>query len=170
VIIDNAASSPTDLFVLPHFAGAATPYMDTEAMGAIIGLTINTTRQVFARALLEGMTYEMMINLDCLKESGLEVSELRAVGGLAKSNKLLQLKADMMGKKVVSLNVAEAGTLGVAMLAGTASGIYQSLEHAVSLLVKVKKEYYPTETIHRIYQEKFEHYKKIYPAVKSIYR
>ncbi len=169
VIIDNSSSNPTDIFVLPHFAGAATPYMDTHAIGAIVGLQMNTTRAQFARALLEGMTYEMMINMERLNQSGLEVSELRAVGGLAKSEKLLQLKADMMGKKFVSLHVSEAGTLGAAILAGTASGIYSSLEQAVSTLVRVKKEYYPEPAIHSIYQEKFECYKKIYPAIKSIY-
>ena len=79
------------------------------------------------------------------------------------------MKADMTGCKVTTLNVSEAGTLGVAILAGTASGVYKSLEDAVEKLVKKKKEFYPDEKLHEFYREKFETYKKIYPAVKSIF-
>lgn len=170
LLIEKAGSKPSDLFVLPHFAGAATPYMDTEAKGAIIGLNINTKNTDIIKAILEGITFEMMINLERLDEVGIKADELRAVGGLAKSDDFLQLKADMMGKKVVSLNVSEAGTLGVAILAGTASGVYNSLDQAVDLLVKKKKEFYPDKKLNDIYNEKFETYKELYPAVKRIYQ
>lgn len=170
VMIESASQSPSDLFLLPHFAGAATPYMDNEAKGLIVGLTINTKPQDIAKAILEGITFEMMINLEKLEEASIAVNELRAVGGLARSETFLQLKADMMGKKVVSLDVVEAGTLGVAMLAGTACGMYKSLEGAVEQLVRKKKEFYPDEKLGAIYREKFEVYKRLYPAMKSIYK
>lgn len=79
------------------------------------------------------------------------------------------MKADMMGRTVTTLGVSESGTLGVAILAGTASGIYNSLEDGVEKLVKKNKEFYPNEKLHGIYIDKFETYKRIYPAVKSIY-
>jgi len=168
LLINKAAPEPTDLFILPYFAGTGTPYMDTEAKGVIMGLTQETGKDKVIRAILEGITYEMMLNLECLEEAGVKIDELKAVGGGARSEFWLQLKANMMGKKIVSLNVSEAGTLAVAMLAGTASGIYNSLEDAVEKLVKVKREFYPDEKIHGIYQEKYQNYKKIYPAVKGI--
>lgn len=168
LLIGKAAKEPTDIFILPYFAGTGTPYMDTGATGMILGLTQETTKGEVIRAILEGITYEMVFNLECLERAGIEIEELRAVGGGAKSEFWLQLKADMMGKKVVSLNVSEAGTLAVAMLAGTASGVYKSLEDAVDKLVKVKKEFYPDEKLHQIYMEKYQTYKKIYPALKEI--
>jgi xylulokinase len=106
----------------------------------------------------------------CLKEAGVGIEEFRAVGGLAKSEYFLQLKADMTGKKISSLNVSEAGTVGVSILAGTACGVYKSLEDGVSKLVRVKKVFYPNHEITEIYNKKFERYKNVYPAVKSVYR
>lgn len=168
-MIDQATKEPSSVFVLPHFAGAATPYMNTAAQGAIIGLNINTKPADIIKAIIEGLTFEIMINVERLKEAGVHVDELMTVGGLAKSDIFLQLKADMMGKKVTTLNVSEAGTLGVAILAGTASGVYQNLEDAVAKLVRKNKTYYPDDRLHEQYLDKFETYKKIYPAIKSIY-
>lgn len=169
LLIEKATPVPSDIFVLPHFAGAATPYMDTGSKGAIVGLNINTKAEDIIKAVLEGITFEIMVNVERLEEAGVKVEELRVVGGLAKSDLFLQLKADMMGKKVTTMQVSEAGTLGVAILAGTASGVYANTEEAVRKLVKTKKEFYPNQTLHDIYMEKFQTYKKIYPAVKSIF-
>jgi len=169
LLIEKATKRPTDIFVLPHFAGAATPYMDTEAKGAIIGLSINTKAEDIIKAILEGITFEIMVNVEKLEEAGINIDEMRAVGGLAKSEHYLQLKADIMGRKVTSMQVSEAGTLGVAILAGTASGVFGSIEEAVKSLVKTKKEFYPDKKLHEIYMEKFQTYKKIYPSVRRIF-
>lgn len=138
--------------------------------GAIVGLNINTKAEEIIKAILEGITFEMMVNIEKLGDAGVKVEEMRVVGGLAKSDTFLQLKADMMGKKVTTLKVSEAGTLGVAILAGTASGAYKSLEDAVEILVKKKKEFYPDKKLHEVYIEKFQTYKRIYPAVKNIFQ
>lgn len=160
--------APSPVFVLPHFAGAATPYMDMEAKGAIIGLNIGTSAQDILKAALEGITFEIMVNLEHLANAGIQVDELRTVGGLAKSEPFLQLKANMMGKKITALELSEAGTVGVAILAGTAIGMFRSSEDAVARLVRPKKSFYPDERIHRKYLDRFESYKRIYPAVKQI--
>lgn len=170
ILIAKATKTPTDIFILPHFAGAATPYMDTESKGAILGLSIDTKKEDLIKAVLEGINYEMMVNINCLQKSGVGIEEFRAVGGLAKSEYFLQLKAHMTGKKVSALNVSEAGTVGVSILAGTACGMYKSLQDGVTKLVKVRKVFYPNHEITEIYNKKFEHYKNVYPAVKSVYR
>jgi len=156
------------VFILPHFAGAATPYMDPDAQGVALGLGIDTTREEIFKAILEGITFEAMVNLECLEKAGIAVNELRVSGGLAKSDYMLQLKADMMGRKIVSLNASEAGTVGVAILAAAAGGIFKSIDEAVSRLVTVKREYRPDDKRTLAYAEKFQTYKKIYPAFKSI--
>ncbi|HHW47262.1 MAG TPA: hypothetical protein GXX14_01425 [Clostridiaceae bacterium] len=169
VIISRCPEEPTNLLFLPHFAGAGTPYMDTESKGVIAGLDINTSRGSVIKSILEGVNFEMLINTDRFEEAGISIDELRVVGGLAKSETFLQLKANIMGKKVVSLNISEAGTLGVAILGGTACGIYSSIEDAVTKLVKPRKEFYPDEKIHSIYMEKYEKYKKVYDAVRVLF-
>ena len=169
VLIEEAVEGPSGLFVLPHFAGAATPYMDGAAVGAIIGLGLDTGPGQILKAILEGVTFEMMVNLDRLAQAEVAITELRATGGLARSPKLLQLKADMMGLPVRSLAVSEAGTVGVAILAGTACGLYASLAAGVARLVRLGPTYLPDPARHQDYQERFRTYQRIYPAVRGIY-
>lgn len=169
LLLQEVAKEPTNLFILPHFSGTGTPYMDAKASGAILGLTLNTTRGEMIRGILEGVTYEMMVNLEILEEAGIELSTLRVMGGGARSPFNLQLKADMMGKRLKTLSVSEAGTLGGAILAGRACGIFRSLKEAVKEMVHVEREYEVCEDVHRAYQERFKVYKEIYPAIKGMY-
>lgn len=170
-ILDSKAASvdSSDILVLPHFAGAGTPYMDTGAKGAISGLNFSTIPIQLYKASLEGVTFEMLYNLECLSDAGVCINELRAVGGGAKSNLWLQIKSDILNKKIETLNVDEAGTLGTAIIAGTATGIYSSLDEAVKTLVKVKKEFYPNKEAHEKYMEKYYKYKKMYKAIREIH-
>ncbi|GAA0181303.1 xylulokinase [Clostridium sediminicola] len=165
---ERAAKKPTDILVLPHFAGSGTPYMNPDSKGAFIGLDFNVTKGHIFRSLLEGVTYEMKYNIECLKEAGIEIEEFRACGGGARSDLWLQIKADIMNKKVVALDVDEAGTLGTIILVGVALGIYTSLEEAIEKLVRVKKEFYPNEENVRIYEKNYLRYKKIYEAVYNV--
>ncbi|MGE5605419.1 MAG: FGGY-family carbohydrate kinase [Bacteroidota bacterium] len=164
----KASREPTGLLVLPHFTGTGTPYMDTWAKGAIVGLSLDVTPPMLYRAFLEGVTYEMLLNIECLEAAGVYIQELRAVGGGAKSNFWLQLKADVIGKKIVALNINEAGTTGTAIIAGTATGVYKSMDEALQWLVKPKKEFYPTDGYHQIYAGYYQKYKRMYQAVKEI--
>ncbi|MFC4778722.1 L-fuculokinase [Paenibacillus sp. GCM10023252] len=166
--IQLASADPSPLFVLPHWAGAATPYMDVEATGAIIGLNLASTAADIMKAILEGITFEMMVNVERMEHLGIAIHELRAVGGLANSDAYLQLKADMMGKVVSSLHIGEAGTLGVAILAGKAAGLFHTHEEAVNRLVKVKQAFYPDAARRQFYLERFNQYKKLYPALKGL--
>jgi len=169
VLIEQAEEGPPGLFVLPHFAGAATPYMDGGAVGAIVGLGLDTSPGRIIQAILEGLTFEMMINLARLAEARVAITELRATGGLARSATLLQLKADMMGLPVTALAVSEAGTVGVAILAGTACGLHSSLEEGVARLVKPGRTYLPDPARHRRYQDQFGIYRGLYPALRTAY-
>ena len=164
-----APKEPTDLLILPHFAGAGTPYMDTAATGAILGLSLNVDSRQIYRGILEGVTYEMMVNLECLGSAGVYIEELRAVGGGSRSDLWLQIKADIMNKKITRLDVEEAGTLGATILAGVATGVYPSIESAAAKLVKVKETFYPHEKYHEIYMENYHRYKKVYSRMKEIF-
>ncbi len=168
LLIEEAAGAPSPLLLLPHFAGAATPYMDSDAKGAIVGLSIDTTGRDIIRAILEGVTFEMMVNIERLAEAGIEVEELRAVGGLSKSKAFLQLKSDMMGRPISALDVGEAGTLGVAILAGVACGLYPDAKSAAAALVHERHLFEPDMRAHAKYMEQFEKYKRMYDAVKYV--
>ena len=117
LLIDKLPEEPSRLLVLPYFTPTGTPYFDVSVKGAILGLDMSVTREEIMKALLEGVAFEIKLNLDILKESGYEVKELRVIGGGARSRRHVQLKADVIGMPITILDVTEAGCMGVAMLA-----------------------------------------------------
>ncbi|MCS7263582.1 MAG: FGGY family carbohydrate kinase [Armatimonadetes bacterium] len=168
LIVAQASKEPTNLFVLPHFTPTTgTPWMDTQSKGVIAGLTISTTRGEFVRALLEGINYEMRLNLELLREAGVVVKEIRAIGGGAKSRFWLQLKASMFGVPVVSLNVSEAACFGAAIAAGKAIGKWKSMREASENLVKVREVFEPDSKETELYNERFAIYRNLYPTLKD---
>lgn len=159
---------PTGILFLPHFAGAATPYMDDNALGAVVGLSQATTRAELTRSLAEGLSFEALVNTECLRCAGFEIKELFASGGMSKHDEMLQLKADIMGLPVNRLKNPETGTNAMAILGGAAMGVFSSVEEAVGSLVGVEKTFEPNPERHLRYAEIFEKYKRMYSAVKSI--
>jgi xylulokinase len=168
ILMEEMSDEPSSIFVLPHFTAAGTPYMDPKPTGAIVGLTLSTTKPQLIRAVVEGITYEMKLNLFLMEKAGIEVEELRAIGGGAKSEKWLQLKADMFDRPVVRLAVSEAVCLGGAICAGVATGVYSSYEQATDLVVKKEKQFTPNRKRAAYYDERLAAYREIYPALKRV--
>lgn len=161
------SDEPTKLLVLPHFSGAATPHMDSRSTGVIVGLTLDTSRDEIYKAMMEGANFETAQIMDSLKKAGLQPRKLIATGG-ALSPQLLQIKADILGLEVYTVQNRQTGTLGGAMLGAVVSGTYGSLKEAAQVMVTLDRSYEPNPIRHTIYQEKIELYKKIYPAVCEI--
>jgi len=162
LMLKKAQKTPTNIYILPHFTVTGTPYLDPYSKGAIIGLTLSTKKAEIIRALLEGITFELKLNFKYLSKAGINVNEIRAVGGAAKSKDWLQLKADMFNKSVVSLQVPEAACLGVAILSAVAMKEYNSPAEAVRKMVKPRQVFIANPEIARIYDEKLKVYEKIY--------
>ncbi len=167
VLLGKASSGPSPILVLPHFTITGTPWFDPQSKGAILGLTLGHTHNDLVKALLDGVTYEMRLNLDYLEKSGVAIHHLRAIGGGAKSRVWMQLKADIFNRPVSSLNVSEAACLGVAMLAGAATNIYHDLKEAVSHLVKIKETYEPQPELAARYAERYSLYCEMYPLLRD---
>ncbi len=165
---DSGADEPTGLLVLPHFAGAATPYMDTGSKGAVIGLTAAHTVSDIYRACMEGVAYEMFLNLEWLKGSGIHFQMLHATGGGARSAVWTQMKADVLNVPFTTLATANAGTVGSAMLTGIAVGCYRDLDDAAAHMVEKTKVYLPDATRHEKYMEVYRRYRKVYDVVRGL--
>ena len=159
---------PTALLVLPHFAGAATPYMDTGSKGAILGLTTATTAPEIYRACMEGVAYEMRLNYEALSGSGIRFEKLNATGGGARSKVWMQMKADILSLPITALKTADAGTVGSAMLTGVAIGLFDHLEHAAEVMVQEMETYNPRAAQHEQYMRIYERYKNVYHAVRPL--
>jgi xylulokinase len=167
LLIEEAGCDPSGLMVLPYFTPSGTPYFDTSTSGAIFGLRLSTSRGAILRGLLEGVAFEMRLNLEILEKSGCKVNDLRAIGGGAKSDLWTQLKADVMGKPVTVLNVTEAGCLGAAMLA-MAADTGTSIKKLAQQIVKQSRTFEPDPARSKAYTEQFGAYKRMYPVLKKL--
>jgi xylulokinase len=168
LVLAAAPPGPTSLLVLPHFAGAGTPTFDTASRGAILGLGFGTTRGEVAKAILEGLTYELRVNLDLLRASGVGIDVLRAIGGGARSALWLQLKADITGIPVVRPRVTEAAALGAALLAGAGAGLWPSAAEAARRFLELTDTYLPDPRRRAEYDRRYQLYREVYPAVAPI--
>jgi xylulokinase len=135
----------------------------------IVGLTLETTRGEFIKALLEGVTYHFREALDVMARANIEVTEYRVTGGGAKSDAWLQIKADILGRPLARPRTIEASALGAVILAGAGAGVYASVNEAIDQLVKIERVFEPDPTRHAQYAERFAQYGKLYPFVRSFY-
>lgn len=159
---------PSGILFLPHFAGAATPYMDDDALGAVVGLNLSTTKSELTRSVIEGLNYEVMVNLQCLNNAGFHVRELFVSGGMSQNDKVLQIKADMLGLPIHRLKNAQTGTMAMAVFGSVAMGHFKDSRSAAAQMIRRGRVFLPNESLHDAYSEWFEKYKKMYSAVKMI--
>lgn len=158
---------PTSLLVLPHFSGAATPYMDTDSLGAILGLTLDTRREDIYKALMEGANLELALILESLLHAGMQPRKIIATGG-ALSPQLLQIKADVLGLPVWTVKNRQTGTLGGAMLGAVADQKFSTVKEAAEAMVMLDAVYEPDAGRSAVYKEKKEIYRRLYPSICEI--
>lgn len=168
LILQQAVPGPSPVLILPHFVGAGTPSMDAESKGAILGLDLSTTSGQIIKAILDSVSYEVKLSVDAMEAGGIAVRELRAFGGGAKSPLWLQTKADVYGKPVLAMDVSEAPCLGVAILAGTATGVFSSMEEALAQMVRTGRTYEPDMDLHERYMERFHVFQQVYPTLSEL--
>ncbi len=160
--------TPSPLLLLPHFAGSGTPTFDTASKGALLGLTFNTTKADIAQAILEGLTYELRVNLDLLRAGGVAIDELRAIGGGAKSRVWLQLKADITGIPVVVPRITEAACWGAALLAGAGAGCFADVAEAAASRIHLEQRLEPDPARAAQYNARYALYREVYPTVADL--
>jgi len=127
---EEYAANVTDadgVYVVPAFVGLGTPYWDSEARGAVFGLTRGTQKEHFIRATLESLAYQTRDVLDAMeKDSKIEVKTLRVDGGAVKNDFLMQFQSDILDVPVERPEINETTALGAAYLAGLAVGYWKS--------------------------------------------
>ncbi len=133
---------------VPSFTGLGAPYWQPHAKGAILGLSRGTTVAHIARAALESIAFQSTALLlamaqDIAAHGGAPISELRVDGGACQNDLLMQFQADLLGMPVVRPAVTETTALGVAYLAGLATGLYAGTDE-LSALWRVERRFVPT--------------------------
>lgn len=170
VMTSHVKNEPSRVMVLPHFIGSGPPWNDLDSKGAIVGLTIDSTRHDVVKAIMDSLTYEFKINVEYMEKMGFSLNEMRVVGGASKSDFWMQLKADILGREVSTLVEKDAACLGAAMIAMWGMGVYDSLYEAADACVKVDRRFQPDRSKTASYQAAYEKYTHLYGALKDFNR
>jgi len=149
--VQSLAESVPDsggVMFVPAFTGLGAPYWQSDARGAIVGLTRGSTVAHIARAALESIAFQsaallQAMSRDAVAAGGRPVSELRVDGGACVNNLLMQFQADLLGIPVVRPEVVETTALGAAYLAGLATGVYADTT-TIARLWRAERTFYPT--------------------------
>jgi xylulokinase len=168
LLVEEMADTSTDVLVLPHFTTTGPPWNDPDSAGAIVGLHLSTTKGEFIRALLEGVTFEIGLNMRHLALFGVSTDYCRVVGGGAKARKVVQLKADILGKSLVVGHDRDASCRGAALLAAEGARLVPDAAAAAGDWQHGLHEIRPREGAMRWYAGRFEVYQHLYPAVKAL--
>ena len=118
---------PSSLIVLPQFAGSFVPKRNPGARAAIMGLSLDTSATDIARALLEGLVFELRVTIENMERIGLQVGELRNGGGGSRSELWMRLKATVLGKPIALPEIVDSSCLGAAILAALLTGASRTL-------------------------------------------
>ena len=156
------------LLFLPYLQGERTPHLDAYARGGWIGLTASHDRRHLVRAVLEGVAFSLKDCYAIIQEQGLELEQMRATGGGAKSPFWRQIIADVLGVELVTTNAQEGPAFGAALLAGVASGVYASVQQACEATVRVVEHTAPRPELEGVYAKAYQKYRALYPALKPI--
>lgn len=168
VLMAEMPETPTSLLALPHFEITGAPDYIADSAGVIAGLRTDTRRGEILKALIEGASFYFLESLQTLASLNIDTSEFIATGGAAKSDAVLQLKADIFGAPFVRLRHTECGIAGAAILAGIATGVYRDAPEAVEQFVIRERVFTPDQRRHQQYMEHYARYERLYPALKDL--
>ena len=165
--IGDDALGNNHVYFLPYLMGERSPHNDPKARGAFIGMTMDSTRADMTQAVLEGVAYGLRDCVEVARAQGINIQETYLCGGGAKSELWCKIIANVLNVKVIKPVSEEGPSMGACMLAMVACGVYKNVEEAVRKIVKYSKSYTPDEQIVSRYNERYNEFKMLYPALKD---
>ncbi len=169
---DLAAKVPAGsdgLIMLPFLAGTGCPELDANAKGVFFGVTLAHGKGHCVRAIMEAVTYMIARNVAVMKDLGMDVEEIRSLGGGANSDLWCQIKADTLGCRVAVVEETEQALKGAAILAGVGAGVFDDLEAASQSMVTIRHRYEPIADNAATYAAGLEKYESLYDALKDLF-
>lgn len=166
-IIDIEAGSDGLIF-LPYLMGERAPIWDSDARGVFFGLRMNHSKYHFVKAIMEGVSFAFKNNLEVMEELGVEIYEMKFLGGGSKSENWMQIMSGVLNKKIKAVIGSETGALGISIMCGLALGIYDSPKQATEMLVSETKDYYKEE-MDQNHQQNYDKFKKLYLNLKPLF-
>lgn len=157
------------VFFLPYLMGERCPHNDVNAKGTFIGMCQSTTKDEMSLAVLEGVAFALKDCIEVAKESSIAVKKVTICGGGAKSLLWRKIIANVFNVEVSSVETEQGPGYGAAILAMVGAGEYQNVLQATNELVKISSTVCPDKKTAEKYLKRYEIYKKLYPALKSVF-
>lgn len=160
--LQQANLSPSSVLAVPYLSGAFIYWHEGRKLrGALFDLTLASGPLDIIRAFMESIAYDHVNTLSLLKDEGVVVDSIRAMGGGSRSRWWTQLKADMMGVPIEVISQPEPGTLGAAMLAGLAIGSITNLAGTSRSFAGISRSHVPDENRAQLHKEKMDQYRTV---------
>lgn len=157
------------VYFLPYLMGERSPINDTNARGAFIGMTMDTTRAEMTQAMLEGVAFAIRDSFEVAKSLGLSIPRSNICGGGSRSPLWRTIVANVLGIPLDIMATEQGPGYGAAILAMVACGAYSSVREAAAELVHVKETVEPDRALTALYDERYHQFQKIYPACKELF-
>jgi xylulokinase len=173
IITAEAATAPLGsegLLFLPYLTGERTPYPDPNARGVFFGLGLRHTKRHLARAVLEGVAYGLRDSFELIADLGVDMPQVRASGGGARSVLWRQIQADVSGREMSVINVDEGAAFGAALLAGVGAGVYPDVVSACRQTIKVVHTLAPCAEAMARYEDYYQLYRRLYSHLASDFK
>ena len=148
--------------------GERSPHNDPDARAMFFGMSMDTTREDMTQAVLEGVAFALRDSLEVAKGLGISIERTKICGGGAKSSLWKRIIANILNLKVDVIEQEEGPALGAAILAAVGCGEYPSVEEAAQAIVRVVDTIKPEPELVQKYEEKYQQFRKLYPAVKDM--
>ena len=158
------------VFYLPYLMGERSPHNDPKARATFIGMSMDTTREEMTQAVLEGVAFGLRDSLEVARSLGIKIERTKICGGGAKSPLWKKIIANVMNLKVDVIESEEGPGYGAAILAAVGCGVFDSVEEAAKKLVKVTGTEEPDPELVQKYEERYQEFKKLYPALKGFFQ
>jgi xylulokinase len=169
--IERIEPGAKQLLFTPWLYGERAPVADVFVRSAFVNLCPYHTREHLARAVSEGIAYNLRWIIEIIRDDfNFDLNTFRICGGGAQSDAWLQIIADVTGKCIERVApVREVGAVGAALIASVALGLYPDLK-TLKTAIKVERVFQPHRTHVQVYDHLFAIYKRLYFALKPIYR
>ena len=158
------------VFFLPYLMGERSPHNNPDARGVFFGMSMDTTRADMTQAVLEGVAFGLRDSLEVARSLGIHIERTKICGGGAKSPLWKKIIANVMNLKVDVPENEEGPSMGGAMLAAVGCGEYPDVETICNKLVRVVDTVEPEPELVAKYEEKYRKFRKLYPAMKELFR
>ncbi len=148
--------------------GERTPHLDSNARGALVGVTASHTRAHIVRAILEGVAFSLRDTFTLFREMNVPVASIRLGGGGACSPLWRQIQADVYGQAVEIVEAEEGAAYGAALLAGVGAGFWPTVDVACAATVRIASRIDPQPAAVATLNASYAAYRRIYPATREI--